>query len=445
MGQIEDLQPTALDFSQDDLSRQKFADLLISYSVNLASATAAPAGRVIAVDAPWGSGKSWIAKRLPTHLPTDTRIGACVYVDAFQFDYHQDPFAVLTSAILESYKNDSKAVSDLKSAAVNVLKATLPAIGKGLIKTGGKAIGLDTDDLMEAAMDTVGDSSEKVIKKMLETFEKTNASTKAFKKKLSELATKNANNAPLIIVVDELDRCRPSYALELLERIKHLFEVPNVVFILFLHTPALHSAIRKTYGYDINPSEYLRKFITLTVGLPVSETSSSTSSDRSDFFEKFLNSQFPPPIGRQSQLENDFRKALCDLATVFNASFRDIENVMLLKQLLGQRSFYSGDFLAYGLLLRVKNPEQILLLKNSDYETITNQFKRFDKEDENETLCCSTFRQMFTYAVDPVKYETTYAQSADFGYQKLDAAQCKNRYERFMRALDNLSLEHIRI
>jgi hypothetical protein len=85
------------------------------------------------------------------------------------------------------------------------------------------------------------------------------------------------------------------------------------------------------------------------------------------------------------------------------------------------------------------------LLKNYDNETIANQLQRFDKEHENETWFCSTFRQIFTYAVDPVKYEETHAKKAHFSYQKLDAAQCKRQYENFLRVLNNLSLEHVRV
>ena len=201
------MQTVPVDFAKDNLGRQKFADLLIGYAAGLGAAVNAPSGRVIAVDAPWGSGKSWIAKRLPSHLTADKRIGACVYVDAFHFDYHQDPFSVLTSAILDGLKYEHVAVSNLKDAAVKVLKTTLPAIGKGLVKIGGKAIGIDTDELVAVAIDAVSDSSETAIKQMLDTFAQTNASTEAFKRKLGELAIANENNAPLVVVIDELDRC----------------------------------------------------------------------------------------------------------------------------------------------------------------------------------------------------------------------------------------------
>ena len=197
-----------MDFSQDNLGRQKFADLLISYATRLATVSASPAGRVIAIDAPWGSGKSWIAKRLPAHFEADRRIGACVYVDAFQFDYHQDPFAVVTSAILNGFQKQPAAVVNLKLAAMKVIKVSLPAIGKGMLKAGGKAIGVDADDLVGAVVEAGTDASDKAIEQMLDTVAKTSATTAAFKAKLTELSNTSENRAPLVVIIDELDRCR---------------------------------------------------------------------------------------------------------------------------------------------------------------------------------------------------------------------------------------------
>jgi predicted KAP-like P-loop ATPase len=87
--------------------------------------------------------------------------------------------------------------------------------------------------------------SEKAVSELLNTFQETVASTSAFQKKLAELA--KASNGTLVVIIDELDRCRPDFALALLERVKHLFDVEGVAFLLFVHTPALNSAIANRY------------------------------------------------------------------------------------------------------------------------------------------------------------------------------------------------------
>jgi len=73
----------------------------------------------------------------------------------------------------------------------------------------------------------------------------------------------------LVIIVDELDRCRPDYSIKLLETVKHLFDIPNIAFILSIDKRQLCSAVKGFYGSDeINAEEYLKKFIDFEVSLP---------------------------------------------------------------------------------------------------------------------------------------------------------------------------------
>jgi hypothetical protein len=72
----------------------------------------------------------------------------------------------------------------------------------------------------------------------------------------------------LVIVIDELDRCRPDYALALLEIIKHFFAVPHVHFVLDVNLHELENSVKVRYGAEINAGLYLQKFVTLTMALP---------------------------------------------------------------------------------------------------------------------------------------------------------------------------------
>lgn len=431
-----------MDFTKDDLGRQKFADLLVGYATSLASAAVSPAGRVIAVDAPWGTGKSWIAKRLPEHLRNDSRVGQCVYVDAFQFDYHQDPFAVVTSAILEASRVHAVEASNLKDAAIKVLKVSLPAIGKGLVRVGGRAFGVDTDDLMAAAIDASGEASEKVIAQMLESFAQTTATTEIFKKKLSELATANPQNAPLIVVIDELDRCRPSYALEMLERVKHLFDVPNVVFIFFIHSPALHSAIKKTYGSDINPSEYLKKFFSLTVGLPIADRPTYQYRDQSQFIAKFIESTFG---GTNSPTEYEFRSSLAALAPIFDASFRDIESALLLWQIAPNKDSFDPHMYGYALLLKLKKPEQLAALRIGTISSFVFEVQRLKNAQHGNNRIAEFMRDVFIYGSEPETYEATDKKSLNPSERTLPAQHARGGLQDFQRLIANLSLEYVRV
>src|SRR6185369_14017285 len=156
-----------MDFSTDALSRQRVADRLAKLVHVLTQSEVLPAGRVIAVDAPWGSGKTWVAERLPAYFAANKNIGRCVYVNAFQFDFHSDPFAVLASAILTSSDGSAKSKREFRQAAGAVLKASLPAAGKALVKVGAKAIGVDVEVFADALGEATGKATEKAIDKLL--------------------------------------------------------------------------------------------------------------------------------------------------------------------------------------------------------------------------------------------------------------------------------------
>jgi hypothetical protein len=85
-------------------------------------------------------------------------------------------------------------------------------------------------------------------------------------------ATPEPRHRKLVIVVDELDRCRPDYALSLLEIIKHFFDVPHVHFVLGVNMSELENSVKARYGAGINAGLYLQKFVTVTMGLPDTST-----------------------------------------------------------------------------------------------------------------------------------------------------------------------------
>ena len=69
-------------------------------------------------------------------------------------------------------------------------------------------------------------------------------------------------------MIDELDRCRPPYAVELLEVAKHLFSVDYIVFVLAVNRPELAHSIRDLYGSGFDAAGYLRRFFDIDFRLP---------------------------------------------------------------------------------------------------------------------------------------------------------------------------------
>ena len=120
--------------------------------------------------------------------------------------------------------------------------------------------------------DTIGDAIEESIyigKKYLDKFEEQKTPLDELKK-TTKLYSKECRRASRSIFVDELDRCNPHYAVAVLERIKHLFEIPNIVFVLAVNQNELSNAIQGYYGSSkIDSDEYLRRFIDIDFVLPI--------------------------------------------------------------------------------------------------------------------------------------------------------------------------------
>ena len=73
---------------------------------------------------------------------------------------------------------------------------------------------------------------------------------------------------PIVFIIDELDRCKPDFALELLEQVKHLFSVKGITFLLVTNREQLEESIKSKYGQGINPTNYLHKFINIWLTMP---------------------------------------------------------------------------------------------------------------------------------------------------------------------------------
>ena len=139
-----------------------------------------------------------------------------------------------------------------------------------------------------------------------------------FKKALGEFA-KSQTNKHIVIFVDELDRCRPDYAVKVLERIKHLFEVPSVVFVLATNREQLCHSVKGLYGASFDAGTYLRRFIEFDFTIKQPDTGSFIHARLSVLgVEQSLGDSY-------GQLHN----ALTLLASVYNYSLRDVEQLLM--------------------------------------------------------------------------------------------------------------------
>lgn len=219
-------------------------------------------GFVMAINNKWGTGKTTFIKMWQQYLINDGF--KTIYFNAWENDYQSDVFIALLAELDSLKESDSK---ELFESVLVKAKPLMRKVGIGLMKGLSKKIGADVliQELIEGASETAFSNIEKEI----ENYSNRRKSIEGFRKELEKLAFSIDNHKPLVFIIDELDRCRPNYAVEVLEQIKHLFLVPGIVFILAIDKEQLSHAVKGVYGNDnIDANEYLRRFIDIEYTIP---------------------------------------------------------------------------------------------------------------------------------------------------------------------------------
>ena len=129
----------------------------------------------------------------------------------------------------------------------------------------------------------------------------------------------------MVFIIDELDRCKPTFSLELLERVKHFFSVRNCHFLLGVHVDQLCNSIAYCNGKEVNSQQYLHKFISLT--LTPHRNLESHEPVEIDRYIRHLKEQMEFPK-RYAEQMHFFVEHIVMLGRNFQFSLRTIEKLM---------------------------------------------------------------------------------------------------------------------
>jgi hypothetical protein len=292
---------------------------------------------VIGLDSNWGQGKTTFVKMWQGLLQSSEFEIKSIYFDAFQNDHHNDAFFVIASEIYDSIEPAQAALKDtFKVKAVSAMKA-MSKIG---IRVGVKALTGVTlgDTILEGQSDEIGaeiaQATNKAISKKFDEVRANKKTIEEFRIFLTGLVKTVGNGKPIVMIIDELDRCRPDFALSIVETIKHFFAIPGLAFVLVMNKEQMQSSIKGKYGIDTKASEYLQKFVHLWATLP---THSRTKASASKIFLRQTLSKMGCNLARA---EVETFEQLLDL---YNLSLREVERVVTYYALIensGLRAMY---------------------------------------------------------------------------------------------------------
>lgn len=226
---------------------------------------------VLNINAEWGFGKTYFLKNLSEDLKSQKH--PVIYFDAWQNDYSDQPLLAFISQMNTSLKpfftKNKRGKAFLSKAYNTSKKLVVPAIIKHITGlTYDQFSDINNEDKVEKANDnSIKNDIESVLSKVAELalteHETVRNSIALFKENMKKLLTHintTSNQLPMFVFIDELDRCRPNYAIELLENIKHIFDIPGIVFVIATDSKQLSHSINAVYGQNFASERYLKRF-----------------------------------------------------------------------------------------------------------------------------------------------------------------------------------------
>jgi hypothetical protein len=215
------------------------------------------------IDGSWGTGKTEFCHKL-INLMHGNDSHHLIYIDAFKADHADEPLMTVLAEVIKVLPDDESKQGFMKKALPAVrysLKASAKAVVSHVLKQDFADVADDFDKEIQKTADKAIDST---VESVLKDHIKADKNLKALQTALAEIAA----TKPIILFVDELDRCRPNFAVDMLEIIKHTFDVEGVNFVLITNTQQLKASVNHCYGHAVDAQRYLDKFVKFTVALP---------------------------------------------------------------------------------------------------------------------------------------------------------------------------------
>lgn len=181
-----------------------------------------------------------------------------IYYNAWLYDNHDDPLLSLMFTIIKKVEIylDTNLKKSLAEKAKTLFSAVSASVSWGT-----------TQNTISVGID--GATAAKVfdVESVFGNIKTAEEIRELVKQILNEVIVEKAER--LVVFVDELDRCRPSYAIEMLERIKHYFDDERIIFVVSLNKEQLVHTIKQFYGMNFDSSGYLNRFFDMNFELPL--------------------------------------------------------------------------------------------------------------------------------------------------------------------------------
>lgn len=268
----------------------------------------------IGVFGTWGSGKTSLMKMVKNKLPNDFTVA---WFDAWKYDKEETLWRAFLLSVLTAVKETSEKQGkpteefekmqsllyrEMEMEKVGGVTVDLPKLGgavaTGLVKLslsfipGISALTKLVEELQSgAAKSTTDDAVSAITRERTKIYIEQVKFLEQFQEKFAKLVKTHIAPNRLVVFVDDLDRCLPEKAIEVLESIKLFLDAESCIFMLGLDQEVIARGIEMKYKelgakqdsenaqyFTIEGVRYLEKIIQLPFQIPQIE-----SQDMGDF------------------------------------------------------------------------------------------------------------------------------------------------------------------
>ena len=230
----------------------------------------------ISLNAGFGQGKTIFLEMLKNFIEKEKSDKYTVlFINAWKNDFFKEPLITILSEFLEYLEknNQNNTIKDNKVIRAikdnKVMQCISPLISKIAVLF-LKTLGInmeekDIKDILKNILTVLSEDKKYVEKDIFKKFKQRKEILKEIEKIILNY-TKDGKK--LVIIVDELDRTKPDYAIHFLEDMKHFFDIKNVVFIFGVNKVQIEATVKTLYGNNLNFEGYYRKFFKHERNLP---------------------------------------------------------------------------------------------------------------------------------------------------------------------------------
>lgn len=329
-------------FKDDDLfKRQPYANFLKNLILNCNNYHRDDDVKAytIALDSPWGTGKSVFLEKFESLLenaPECKNKFRVVHYNAWENDFWNNAFEPFADAVFShslftpsfADKTEEKAIVKVGSA----MKHLALAFTKKRLENY-----FDAEQLADAGAALAGAVNDYVSQNpnaISPTYSTYKDNLKEMQDAMRMVLQEELPDGKLVIIIDELDRCRPTFAIETLEIVKHIMDVPNIVYVFAVDIRQLSSAVKKVYGEDTDSIGYLMRFFSYYTHLPeakmqfvieniVNSINFKIHDARTDFGQG-LSDEYGNPYPNSVKM---LQKDMLQISNALALSVRDLETI----------------------------------------------------------------------------------------------------------------------